>query len=61
VLAPDSADEVRVRALLYEHLECFGAALEDFRRYLELAPDAPDGEHIRDRIGRLAKTAAMMH
>jgi len=61
VLAPDSADEVRVRALLYEHLECFGAALEDFRRYLELAPDAPDGEQIRDRIGRLAKTAAMMH
>ncbi|TMB00008.1 MAG: tetratricopeptide repeat protein, partial [Deltaproteobacteria bacterium] len=44
VLVPDSADEVRVRGLLYEHLECFGAALGDFRRYLELAPEAPDAE-----------------
>ncbi len=58
VLVPDSADETRVRGLLYEHLECFGAALTDFRRYLELAPEAPDAEQIRGRMARLVRMAA---
>ncbi len=61
VLVPDSADEVRVRGLLYEHLECFTAALDDFRRYLELVPEAPDGEQIRERVARLARVAATIH
>ena len=61
VLVPDSADEVRVRGLLYEHLECFGAALGDFRRYLELAPEAPDGERIRERVARLVRIATAIH
>ena len=61
VLFPDSADELRVRGLLYEHLECFGAALSDFRRYLELAPEAPDAEQIRERVARLVRIAAAIH
>ena len=61
VMVPDSADELRIRALLYEELECFGAALEDFRRYLEVAPDAPDADQIRERVGRLARAAAAIH
>ena len=61
VLVPDSADELRVRGLLYEHLECFGAALSDFRRYLELAPEAPDAEQIRERVARLVRIAAAIH
>src|SRR6266516_2841227 len=61
VLVPDSADEVRVRGLLYEHLECFGAALGDFRRYLELAPEAPDAERIRERVARLVRIAIAIH
>ncbi len=61
VLVPDSADEVRVRGLLYEHLECFGAALGDFRRYLELAPEAPDAERIRERVARLVRIATALH
>src|SRR6266571_1113361 len=61
VLVPDSADEVRVRGFLYEHLECFGAALGDFRRYLELAPEAPDAERIRERVARLVRIAAAIH
>jgi regulator of sirC expression with transglutaminase-like and TPR domain len=58
VLVPDSADETRVRGLLYEHLECFGAALTDFQRYLELVPEAPDAEQIRERVARLVRMAA---
>jgi regulator of sirC expression with transglutaminase-like and TPR domain len=61
LLLPDSPDEIRVRALLYEHLECFGAALADFRRYLTVAPDAPDAAHICDRIARLVPLAAAIH
>jgi regulator of sirC expression with transglutaminase-like and TPR domain len=61
VVVPDSADELRVRALLYEHLECFAAALADFRRYVALAPDARDAAHIRDRIARLVPLAAAIH
>jgi regulator of sirC expression with transglutaminase-like and TPR domain len=61
VLAPDSADELRVRGLLYEHLECFGAALDDFRRYLDLAPEAGDADHIRERLARLVRMAATIH
>jgi regulator of sirC expression with transglutaminase-like and TPR domain len=61
VLLPESADELRVRGLLYEHLECSGAALDDLRRYLVLAPDAPDAEAIRQRVARLTRAAAAVH
>src|SRR2546428_5071426 len=57
VLVPDSADEVRVRGLLYQHLDCFAAALGDFRRYLELAPEAPDPEQIREPVAPPLPTA----
>ena len=61
VLLPESPDEMRVRGLLYEHLECFAAALADFRQYVALAPDAADAAHIRDRIARLVPLAAAIH
>jgi len=61
VLEPDSAGEVRLRGLLYEQLECFSAALEDFRHYLALAPAARDAEDIRERVARLARAAATIH
>jgi regulator of sirC expression with transglutaminase-like and TPR domain len=61
VLSPRSADDHRVRGMLYEDLECFAAALDDFRAYLELAPDAPDTDRIRERIARLVRVAATIH
>jgi regulator of sirC expression with transglutaminase-like and TPR domain len=61
VLLPDSADELRVRGLLYEHLECSGAALDDLRRYLALAPGAPDAEAVRRRVAHLTRAAAAVH
>jgi regulator of sirC expression with transglutaminase-like and TPR domain len=61
VLLPESADELRIRGLVYEHLECFGAALDDLRRYLTLAPGAPDEGSIRKRVARLARSAAAVH
>jgi len=61
VLQPDTAAEVRLRGLLYEQLECGPAALVDFRRYLELAPEAADADQVRTRIARLARGAATVH
>jgi regulator of sirC expression with transglutaminase-like and TPR domain len=49
-----------LRGLLYEQLECFAAALEDLRRYLELAPEATDVEPIRARVARLARVAGTL-
>ena len=49
LLTPDDPDEVRDRGMLYERLECFRAAWHDYRRYLELAPEAPDAARIRAR------------
>jgi regulator of sirC expression with transglutaminase-like and TPR domain len=61
VLQPDAADDIRTRALLYEQLECFAAALADFERYLELAPEAADAERVRERVTRLRPLAAALH
>ena len=60
VLAP-SAELYRVRGLLYDRLECFGAAMDDLRRYLDVAPEAPDADDIRERLARLARSAATIH
>jgi regulator of sirC expression with transglutaminase-like and TPR domain len=61
VLVPDSPDELRVRGLLYERLECAAAALADLRRYLELVPEAPDADAIRGRVLRLGRAATVLH
>ena len=60
VLVPRAADVLRLRGLLYEQLECFAAALEDLRRYLELVPEAADVEPIRARVARLARVAGTL-
>ena len=40
-LVPDAAEEYRDRAELYAELECFRAALDDYRHYLRLKPAGP--------------------
>src|SRR5579859_3648269 len=44
MLDPRSLEEVLERGALYERLECFGPALEDFRSFLTQAPDHPGVE-----------------
>ena len=48
--APEAAEPLRVRGLLYARLECFASALEDLRRHLTLAPDGPHAADVRARI-----------
>ena len=61
VLTPQGADEIRTRGFLYERLGCPAAASADFRRYLELAPEADDVEQIRTRLARLLDDSPTLH
>jgi len=61
VLTPESTDDLRTRARLYESLECFASAAADLRRYLKLVPGAEDAGDVRKAIGRLASDAPTLH
>lgn len=61
VLTPDAVNELRTRGLLYERLGCPASAAADLRRYLELAPDAPDASAIEVRAAKLADAAPTLH
>lgn len=53
LLAPEIASEHRDRGGLYARLECFGPALADFEKYLELEPGAEDAEAVRENVEQL--------
>jgi regulator of sirC expression with transglutaminase-like and TPR domain len=53
LLAPEIATEHRDRGVLYARLECFGPALADFEKYVELEPGAEDAEAVRENIAQL--------
>ncbi len=61
LIRPDLPEELRDRGLLYEHLECAQSVLQDYRRYLELEPDAPDAAAIRSRMIKIGKTTPALH
>ncbi len=60
-LVPDNAESLRDRGRIYERLECFRAALEDFSRYLELEPGAADHRDVRARLPVLLQAAARLN
>jgi len=49
-LAPGQPNELRDRGELYLRIGHLAAARRDLGRYLELSPDAPDAERIRDEL-----------
>jgi regulator of sirC expression with transglutaminase-like and TPR domain len=61
MLTPTAAGELRDRGWLYHRLECFAAALADYRRYLELAPQAADADEARERVVELERLAARVN
>ncbi|MBI3304120.1 MAG: tetratricopeptide repeat protein [Deltaproteobacteria bacterium] len=50
---PDLAMEVRDRGAVHQRLGHLQAALQDFRRYLQMAPAAEDAEAVRVMITRM--------
>lgn len=61
IVAPDAPDDVRLRGLIYEQLECFSAAAADLRRYVALVPRAADAQQVRDRIADLERRGPTLH
>jgi regulator of sirC expression with transglutaminase-like and TPR domain len=60
-VAPERAREWRERARLYERLDYGPGAAADYRRYLQLAPEADDGEEIRMRLQTLRNRGLVLH
>ncbi len=58
---PDQAAEIRDRGMVFQELECFRAAVSDFERYLELAPDCSDGDRIRERVVELQRSVSLLN
>lgn len=52
LIRPDAAAEFRDRGAVQQRLGRMQGAVRDFKKYLELAPDAPDADRIRTLIQR---------
>jgi regulator of sirC expression with transglutaminase-like and TPR domain len=61
MLLPQAAEEYRDRAQLYLELECFRAALTDFRSYLRMKPEASDSDTVSRHIAELEPLAARLN
>ena len=54
-LDDDKADALRARGAIYEQLECSASALQDYKHYLTVSPNAMDMGDIRNRIIQLSE------
>lgn len=54
-LDSDSVDAIKARAVIYDHLECFGAALEDYKAYIGIAKPDREYQFIRYRMIELSE------
>jgi regulator of sirC expression with transglutaminase-like and TPR domain len=61
MLDPRAVVEILERGGVYERLECFGPALEDFRSFLSLAPDHPGADAARDAVVRLLRQVSRLN
>ncbi|HZO81526.1 MAG TPA: tetratricopeptide repeat protein [Candidatus Binataceae bacterium] len=61
LLEPRAVEEILERATLYERLECFAAALEDFQSFLTQAPEHPAADAAREAAVRLARQVARIN
>jgi regulator of sirC expression with transglutaminase-like and TPR domain len=61
LLVPDAPLELRDRGILYQHLECYGAAADDLERFLELAPDHESAAAIRKSLSALRSGRSTLH
>jgi regulator of sirC expression with transglutaminase-like and TPR domain len=60
-LEPGAAEEYRDRAGIYLDMECFRAALSDFRNYLMLKPAAEDAAVVQRRVVELQQIAGRLN
>jgi len=58
ILEPRAVEELIERGNLYEKMECFGAALEDFQSFLSQAPEHLQADAAREAVMRLTRQVA---
>lgn len=61
MLEPRAVEELAERAGLYERLECFSAALDDYQSFLTQAPDHPGADNAREAVVRLVRQVARIN
>ncbi len=61
ILEPRAADDILERAALYERLECFGAALEDYQSFLTQYANHPAADAAREAVVRLTRQVARIN
>jgi regulator of sirC expression with transglutaminase-like and TPR domain len=61
LLDPRAVEELAERGGLYERLECFKAALEDYQSFMSLAPEHPAADAAREAILRLTRQVALIN
>lgn len=60
-LAPNNPEEYLIRGAIYKELECFTPALQDYRRYLQMDPEAYKDDAIRADIIQLQQAVNQLH
>ena len=58
LLSPQQPREIRDRGLVHFQLNNFSAAIQDWKKYLQLDPKAPDVEQIRNKLRQVALQVA---
>jgi regulator of sirC expression with transglutaminase-like and TPR domain len=61
MLDPRSAEELFERGAVYEKMECFSAALEDFQSFLTQAPEHPGADSAREAVVRLMRQVSRIN
>lgn len=57
----DKADSIKSRAAVYDKLECGLSALNDYKTYLKINPNAADTMKIRGRIIQLSESSKYLN
>lgn len=60
-LMPNNAQEYRLRGSIYQAMDCHSLALEDFRNFLKLDPEAEDTDRVRGDIIKLQSALRYLH
>jgi regulator of sirC expression with transglutaminase-like and TPR domain len=61
VVSPDSTSDLRDRGVVYQQMECYRAALKDFREYAAREPEAADIHEVRVRVIELSSLCARLN
>lgn len=60
-IAPGKPAEIRDRALIYDQMDCYRAAIEDYQDYLMMSPRSEDAPYVKTRLAQLKLSVRRLH